>query len=411
MPYEVSQILTGLGEPITASPEEPLQTALDRMLHYQFSQLPVIKENEQSRQFYFITYEMILRALHDFGSKINDPNLTVNDALVRIPRVYRSTDNLFELLAGMREINAALIVDDETNLTHIVTTYDTTQYFRQWAEDIMHARDVEHSLKQIITNAFKKQNGEIDEEARQLAIEELISSNKDLRKKFGKAITQYLTQLANKHLTLNAEWAERAFFELLKGAEIAEGENNVPTNNLENDLKIAEAEPAIQTVQTLKTLQKGFYSALSNYLRQQGNSNIELDQPLLEAAFLIVYNPKEKVRTFNELTLDTYIRLFFNEQCWDRCSGAIGKEKDVTNNMLEGVRDTRNKLAHFREEEITTAQRLQLQRCADWLGELEKPIRVAFEASAPGITEVKNETADSIPAIDEMAERVPATDS
>ena len=50
--------------------------------------------------------------------------------------------------------------------------------------------------------------------------------------------------------------------------------------------------------------------------------------------------------------------------------------------MLEGVRDTRNKLAHFREEEITTQQRLQLQTCADWLGELQKPIHTAFESSA-----------------------------
>ncbi len=155
------------------------------MLQHQYSQLPVIKGSGQSRQFYFITYERILRALHDFGSKINESNLRVNDALVRVPNVYRSSDNLFELLAGMREINAALIVDDSSNLTHVVTAYDTTQYFRQWAEDIMHARDVENSLKQFVTYAFKKSNGEIDDKARQMAIEELTSSNKDLRKKLG----------------------------------------------------------------------------------------------------------------------------------------------------------------------------------------------------------------------------------
>jgi hypothetical protein len=49
----------------------------------------------------------------------------------------------------------------------------------------MHARDVENSLKQFVTYAFKKSNGEIDDKARQMAIEELTSSNKDLRKKLG----------------------------------------------------------------------------------------------------------------------------------------------------------------------------------------------------------------------------------
>jgi len=51
--------------------------------------------------------------------------------------------------------------------------------------------------------------------------------------------------------------------------------------------------------------------------------------------------------------------------------------------MLEGVRDTRNDPAHFREEEITAQRRLQLKRCADWLSERENLITMAFEESAP----------------------------
>ena len=46
--------------------------------------------------------------------------------------------------------------------------------------------------------------------------------------------------------------------------------------------------------------------------------------------------------------------------------------------MLEGVRDTRNDLAHFRESEITAQKRLQLKRCADWLSERENLIIASF---------------------------------
>jgi len=122
----------------------------------------------QQQQFYFITHESILGALHNFGSKFEDSALRVDDALVRVPNVYRASDDLFELLVGMRDRNAALIVDEDQCLRHVVTSYDTSQYFRQWAEDIMQVRDVEHSLRRIINSAFKKSDGEIDEERRKI---------------------------------------------------------------------------------------------------------------------------------------------------------------------------------------------------------------------------------------------------
>jgi len=57
--------------------------------------------------------------------------------------------------------------------------------------------------------------------------------------------------------------------------------------------------------------------------------------------------------------------------------------QEEVRHMLEGVRVTRNELAHFREEGITTQQRLQLRTCADWLSERENLINGAFEETAP----------------------------
>ena len=221
MPYQVSQLLTAIGAPVTATADEPVQDALDRMLHHDFSQLPVVKGDGQQRQFYFITYKSILLALNTFGSKLADSSLRVEDALVKVPNVYRATDDLFELLVVMREMNAALIVDDNQGLTHIVTNYDTTRYFREWAEDIMQVRDVERSLKRIINSAFRKPDGEIDEVARQTAVEEMTSANRVLRKKFGVAIQKYLSRQAASTVEVKHEWLDLAFAELLKDCKTA----------------------------------------------------------------------------------------------------------------------------------------------------------------------------------------------
>jgi CBS domain-containing protein len=214
-----------VGAPVTATVDEPVQDALDRMLHHDFSQLPVVKGNGQQRQFYFITYKSILLALHTFGSKVADSGLRVEDALVKVPSVYRATDDLFELLEVMREMNAALIVDDDQSLTHIVTDYDTTRYFREWAEDIMQVRDVERSLKRIINSSFRKPGGEIDEASRQAAIEEMISANRVLRKKFAAAVKHYTTRQAASAVVLKPEWLDVAFAELLKECKAEATEN------------------------------------------------------------------------------------------------------------------------------------------------------------------------------------------
>ena len=308
MPYQVSHLIRDLPDPIGAGPDEPIEDALDRMLDKRFSQLPVVKGEGQARQFYFITYESILSALHNFGSTVEESGLRVDDALIRAPIVYRATDDLFELLEGMREMNAAIIVDDNRTLTHIVTTYDTTRYFRQWAEDIMQVRDIEYGLKRILNSAFKKSDGEIDGATRQVAVDEMTSSNKALRKKFG--------------------------------------------------------------------------LALGKYLALQGAADEEPNEENADEAFKIIYNRNEQIKDFNELTLEQYIQLFLSDICWERCQNAVRLGPDAVRNMLEGVRDTRNKLAHFREEEVTAAKRMQLRRCADWLSDRERLITLALEETA-----------------------------
>jgi CBS domain-containing protein len=386
MPYEVRQLIRDLGTPVLAEPDEPIQGALDRMLHHGFSQLPVIKNQGQSSQFYFVTFESILLALDNFGSNIRDSGLHVDDALVKISNVYRGTDDLFELLAGMRETNAGIIVDDERNLTHVVTTYDTTRYFRQWAEDIMQVRDVEHSLKRIINSSFKNADGEIDETVRRTAIEEITSSKKDLRKKFVAALRHYLTH-ADEMTRPNPVSMAAAFVEFL--ADNKEMRSSFPTTSstrFESLVTEAEGDPRVSEASNQLSvglaLRNRFESAIQVYLSTQASIDSSIDVETLDDAFKHIYDRNEQIKEFSELTLSEYITLFFKEVCWHRCQPVIRLKEEEVRHMLEDVRETRNILAHFREEAITAQRRLQLKRCADWLSQRESLITSAFDRTA-----------------------------
>jgi CBS domain-containing protein len=386
MPYPVSQLLEGVGVPVSATADEPARDALDRMLHHGFSQLPVVKGAGQQRQFYFITFESILVALHNFGSSIEDSSFRVDDALVKVPNVYRATDDLFELVMGMREMNAALIVDDDRSLTHVVTSYDTSRYFRQWAEDIMQVRDIEHSLRRIINAAFKKSDGSIDEDARQSAVEEVTSANRVLRRKFGVAVKSYITQEATKAGAVRPERLDLAFIELLRDRKTAPIANDTLSGDHENKgiiaTSVGDDESGVPRLLAASQALRGrFEAGLQVYLAQQ-STNVVLDDASVEEAFKIIYDRAEQVKEFGELTLGDYIQLFFKEMCWGRCKDVIRLREEEVRHMLEGVRDTRNILAHFREEEVTAQKRHQLKVCSDWLSERERLVLTAFAGTA-----------------------------
>jgi len=386
VPYQVSHLLSGIGVPVSATVEEPVRVAFDRMLHHGFSQLPVVKGTGQQRQFYFITHESILVALHNFGGGIESSSLRVGDALLRVPNVYRATDDLFELLVGMRETNAALIVDDVGNLKHVVTSYDTSLYFRQWAEDIMQVSEVERLLKRIINAAFKKSDGEIDEQGRQSAIEEITSENRRLRSKFDVAVKQYLTHQAVNATVLRPDQLDLAFIEFLKGSTGA-GANVIVARSdgsqeRRADVAADEGHDIRRLLAASQALRGRFQAGLQFYMDRQ-SADVRLNDVLVEEAFKILYDKKEQVKEFTELTLGDYIQLFFKDVCWGRCKGAIQLKEEEVRHMLEGVRDTRNILAHFRDEEVTAQKRVQLKVCADWLSERERLITTAFEESPP----------------------------
>ncbi|MCI0644211.1 MAG: DUF4268 domain-containing protein [Chloroflexi bacterium] len=187
MPYIVQELIKDNPTLMTASLQEPIQSALAKMIEHDFSQLPVV--DDDNRPVGMITSESILRALNNFGVGLD--KLRVEHARVK-PDEFRHDADLFELLNRLQDTYAVLIVDGERRLIGIVTNYDTAEYFRRRAEDMMLVEDIETMLKDYIQAAYATDDGGIDEARLDRAVQKITDSGQAHRKKFEKALSHYL---------------------------------------------------------------------------------------------------------------------------------------------------------------------------------------------------------------------------
>ncbi len=177
MTYTVGQLIANKN-PVTVFDTDTVRQALNLMTTNNFSQLPVI--NRERKALGIITFESILHALETFGVIFN--HMQVEDALNKmraldamdeVIRTFREDDDLFYLLDDLKESNVVLIVDKEQKLISLVTSYDTTEYFRIRSEDLMYAEEIETMLQEYINAYFTTSTG-LDIKARDAAVTALF---------------------------------------------------------------------------------------------------------------------------------------------------------------------------------------------------------------------------------------------
>lgn len=206
MPFTVQQLIEGRPQPVTTTPDKPIQMALDLMVERDFSQLPVVDDNGGSLG--LITSDSILRALNYFETTVKD--LRVSHAIIKAPE-YRADNDLFDLLDALRDTYVILVVDVERIVTGIVTSYDATEFFRRRAEDTMLVEDIESALKDHIRAAFVDAEGEPDETALAAAVTEILNSRYDNRKQFKGALANYLGLQKIAHQGIDQQCVEDVF--------------------------------------------------------------------------------------------------------------------------------------------------------------------------------------------------------
>lgn len=189
MSFTVHQIVGNNQQLVKVRPIDSAESALEQMIEHDFSQLPVVDLDDKPLG--VITSDSILRALKHFAIKLDV--LNVADAMVKAITHYED-DDLFEMLDDLRDAYVVLIVNGEDRLSGVVTSYDTTEYFRRRAEDMMLVEDIEGALKAHIEESFRDaQTNQIDQQILEATVLDITDKKRDLRKRFGGAVRKYLS--------------------------------------------------------------------------------------------------------------------------------------------------------------------------------------------------------------------------
>lgn len=384
MPYLISELLPSLTKPVTANADEPIFDALTRMLQHGYSQLPVVKGSGQSAQFYLLTSNNVLEKLKFYGLPPDGKGLKVDQAMVKVPRVFTPDDTITEIMDGLKQMDAVLIVDEQRELKHVVTIYDMTHFFRQWSEDLLNAREVELALRKIIEGAFKRSDGTIDEEARKKAIDGAGSEDGDLSgkggyRRFNDAVKSYLAQQqASSGVKLDRNKAYEAY-------RILTASSQPPVQSVAAITSEASTPATLSTAvanDQISDRRERFEAALQYYLESTQASSAP-NEDWIRNAYRQHLQAKQEPQPFHKLSLGAYINLFFHDKCWGRCGDVFGFDQDVVKRILKGVQEARNLLAHFREEDITDEHRSTLRQAAEWLPEYQRKAVAKLDATAP----------------------------
>jgi CBS domain-containing protein len=193
MPYLIKEFIEDRPRPVRVSLDTPLKDALALMIEHDYSQLPVVDDDD--KPIGLITSDNVLRALNNFEVTVRD--LRVSDAdLARVSN-YGEEDKVIDVLDAVLDESAVLVVDGQQRLIGIITSYDTTKFFRQRAEDMMYIEDIETLLKEYIKAVFTDEDGDQDEQELEEAIKQITPSNDKLKGPFQKALSHYLQLVSN----------------------------------------------------------------------------------------------------------------------------------------------------------------------------------------------------------------------
>jgi hypothetical protein len=164
--------------------------ALVLMRKNNFSQLPVLDSAKKLAG--VVTEGSILRAVEATNCAIH--SLAVADAMTQI-RPARIDDDLFSVFAQIEEDGFIIVVKEGHEFVGIITTYDTTEFFRQRTEDLLVIEDIEESLKDYIQVLYSVPHHGGASTLEQ-ALDRCANPGRRLKEQFRKALISYNTQAA-----------------------------------------------------------------------------------------------------------------------------------------------------------------------------------------------------------------------
>lgn len=184
MPFTLEELLPNDQRLRTVQLHDSVQHAVGLMYQHGYDQLPVVDKDGKTSLEQVVTFDSILQAAQSFNTK---PELLQVRDVARAVRTYPSDADLLATLDDIQRENFALIVDENNVLTGIVTTADTTVFFREYAQDLMQIEGIESRMKEAIMALYAG-----DDAGLESAIAVVTDRAADIRKKIPAAIRGYL---------------------------------------------------------------------------------------------------------------------------------------------------------------------------------------------------------------------------
>lgn len=158
MAVTVLDLIAGRVKPACVAEDAMAVDALRLMMAHDYSQLPVVNDNEELVG--MITSDSVARALNLLALKVE--HLKVSNAIQQTKQ-FKLDSDLSDLLDGLRDTYAVPVVDNFKRVIGIVTNYDTADFFRSRAEDMMDVEDVENAMKDCLRIDLWGEQGKLDD--------------------------------------------------------------------------------------------------------------------------------------------------------------------------------------------------------------------------------------------------------
>jgi CBS domain-containing protein len=198
MPITALDIIVDRKAPVTTKMEQRLLDALAVMQQHDFSQLPIIDDDD--RQVGIITAERILRTQRNLGAPLD--TLFVQHAATNAATVAPD-DRLFDVFDLFAKYPAVLVVDSQQKLMGIITPWDAAYHLQERAEDLMLIEDIEKAVKEHILASFTdRQNGQLQQEFLDQAIINMVDRRATNKKNLFNALNKYLNKVKIQHAPL-----------------------------------------------------------------------------------------------------------------------------------------------------------------------------------------------------------------
>jgi hypothetical protein len=143
---------------------------------------------------------------------------------------------------------------------------------------------------------------------------------------------------------------------------------------------------AVTQITPNSTLRKKYENAIKHLFNLQ-NYDDRPDPKHVDETF-VKHLDDASPKGFEELTMREYIDLLLHKDRWHLYEPIFKLERGGIRNLLEAVRETRNKLAHFHGD-VDAGERNSLRFCADWLSSYQQAVEEAFSVrKADGVADV-----------------------